>query len=291
MKKIKLIKYLFLILPLFLLTLCLNAQEVSLKLESGKQINGKLLSITIDEVCIDPNGAVSLLSLKANDIITLTFVENGETLNFPITENQIPPKYIDIKQKTFSKGNSSYYNHYYDMYFFGGFSSKKTIDQIYIDLDGDYFTFPMIYKNGGLGGIGLEYLYDSPNNNLDYIIDMEVGLAGAKMLSEMFGEEVELLSGISMSCDVDFNLYPFNARSDKYPTPFVFAGVGFRLIGMEGASETHGALPFGIGFRWQIEDAIAIQLKERFVYSKLQDVDSFILPETRFEIHINLNKW
>jgi hypothetical protein len=285
-------KFLLISISIFFISNIIIAQQVIINLKNGKQITGELISIKTSEVCVDPEGAVSLLTLFSKDIFSLTFSITGETLNFPITEEQIPSELKNSKKEKNLKSKSSYYNHYSEMYLFGGFSSQKTIAYYTLEDDaGNSYTFPMIYKNGGLGGLGLEYLYDSPNKSLDYLIDMEVAFIGAKFLTEMFGEEVELLSGLAMSMDIDFNLYPFQARNTKYPTPFAFFGLGFRLIGMESTSEIHGALPFGVGLRWQLSKGVALQIKERFIYSKLKDVDSFILPETRFELHFNINKW
>jgi hypothetical protein len=81
---------------------------------------------------------------------------------------------------------------------------------------------------------------------------------------------------------------------NNYPSPFVFAGVGFRVLklssGTTAASELHGELPFGLGVRQKISRVVSFAVRERFVYSTLKDVGGFILPETRFELVLSFGK-
>lgn len=286
------IKIVFLLVVLLsCLVESLTAQQVNITLKGGKQIKGGMISCGENEVKVDPEGAVSFLVLKAENIESVELIKTGRTIYFPISKDQILLDFSKVNQRINPVNNSSYYKHYYDFYFFGGFSSQTTVGNFDINYDGLHASFPIIYKNGGLGGIGMEYLYDSPNKSLDYIFDLEVGFLGAKMLTEFEGEELELLSGLSMAMDFDLNLYPFQARNFKFPSPFVFVGLGFRMITMESAEEIHGAIPFGLGFRMQVTNGFAVQIKERFVYSNLEGVDGFILPETRLELHFTMNKW
>jgi len=269
----------------------LHAQPITVKMKTGKQLEGKLISLTATEVQIDPEGAVSFLSLNANSIVSLTFVESDETLNFPITESQIPADLQNTKKQKIFSSNSSYFEHYWGWYIFGGFSSKKTLYTESLYSGGQNYLVDVIYKNGGLGGIGAEYLYDTKNNPLDFIVDAEFAIIGAEFLTNVTGTEMSIMKGTVVTADVGVNVFPFQARNVDFPTPFAFVGLGLRVIGFENASEFHAALPFGLGFRYQVTKEIAIQLKERFIYSTLDDVDNFILPETRLELHFDLSKW
>jgi hypothetical protein len=260
-------------------------------MKTGKQLEGKLISLTVSEVQIDPEGAVSSLRLDTNSITSLTFTEKGETLNFPITEDQIPTGSRYTRNKKVFDSNSSYFEHHWGWYIFGGFSSKKTLYTESLYSEGQNYLVDVIYKNGGLGGIGAEYLYDSKNSPLDFIVDAEFAIIGAEFLSTASGTEMSIMKGTVLTTDVGFNVFPFHARNVAYPTPFAFVGLGLRFIGFDDASEIHAALPFGAGIRYQVTKNIAIQLKERFVYSTLDDADNFILPETRFELHFDISKW
>jgi hypothetical protein len=280
-------------LLIFLLAMAfrLNAQEIKVILKTGKVIEGKLISLTVREVQIDPEGAVSFLSLNASSIASITFRETGNTINFPVTESEIPANLQKTKGKNVSNSNSSYFEHYWGWYIFGGFSSKKTLYSESLYSGGQNYLVDVIYKNGGLGGIGAEYLYDTKNNPMDFIVDAEFAIIGAEFLTNVTGTEMSIMKGTVVTADVGVNVFPFQARNVDFPTPFAFVGLGLRVIGFENASEIHAALPFGLGFRYQITSKMAVQLKERFVYSTLDDVDGFILPETRFELHFDISKW
>jgi hypothetical protein len=269
----------------------LGAQEIKVILKTGKEIEGKLVSLTVKEVQIDPEGAVSFLSLDANSISSLEFTENGQILKFPIAESEIPANLPKTNNKKVSTSNSSYFEHYWGWYLFGGFSSKKTLYTESLYSGGQNYLVDVIYKNGALGGIGAEYLYDTKNNPIDFIVDAEMAIIGAEFLTTVTGSEMSIMKGTVITADVGLNVFPFQARNVDYPAPFAFVGLGLRLIGFEDASEIHAALPFGVGLRFQVTKGIAIQIKERFVYSTLDDVDNFILPETRFEIHFDISQW
>jgi len=267
-----------------------KAQQVMLSLKNGSEIKGKLISIDTSAVSLDPDGQVSFLKISTGKLDSLTILKTGKVLYFPIEDYQIPKDIkLSSKKNALKVPDNSYFNNYYGMYFFGGFSSEKTIDH--------YQTIPFIYKNGGFGGLGVEYLYDTPNSNIDMLVDYEIALMEAKMLTVLNGEKKELMKGSNFTMDVDFNVYPFQVRVKKYPTPFAFAGLGIRIITMNSSNssgtsgEVHGAIPFGLGVRWQLFDGVALQIKERFVYSKLKEVNSFVLPETRFELHFDIGKW
>lgn len=280
-------------LLIFLLAMAfrLNAQEIKVILKTGKVIEGKLISLTVREVQIDPEGAVSFLSLNASSIASITFRETGNTINFPVTESEIPANLQKTKGKNVSNSNSSYFEHYWGWYLFGGFSSKKTLYSESLYSGGQNYLVDVIYKNGGLGGIGAEYLYDTKNNPMDFIVDAEFAIIGAEFLTNVTGTEMSIMKGTVVTADVGVNVFLFQARNVDFPTPFAFVGLGLRVIGFENASEIHAALPFGLGFRYQLTSKMAVQLKERFVYSTLDDVDGFILPETRFELHFDISKW
>jgi len=268
------------------------AQNVFLRLKNGNEIKGKLISISTTEVCVDPEGQVSFLKLPNYKLDSLIIINTNKVIHFPLTNSQIPDELKLASKRSTASPNTSYFNNYYGMYFFGGYSSEIKLDYYNVLLNnGSTITLPLIYNNGGLGGLGMEYLYDTPNNNIDLLVDFEISLMGAKMLTEINEKKIDVLNGSNLAIDVDFNLYPFQARIKKYPTPFVFLGLGTRLINMDSYSEIHYAIPFGVGLRWQIFDGVALQIKERFVFSKLIDYDSFILPETRFELHFDFGKW
>ena len=81
------------------------SQEVIVKMKIGKEIYGTLLSLTTDQVIIDPNGQVTYISFSSKELESLTF-SDGMKLIFPITQEMIPEKYRNKKQNS-SKGYSS----------------------------------------------------------------------------------------------------------------------------------------------------------------------------------------
>lgn len=291
-------KYTFifkLVLSIFLIFFCLisqlNAQQVTIRLKTGKLVTGDLISITTNEVCVDPEGAVSLLRMESISIAQLTLTKKSETFNFPITEEQVLYIFDNRQKRNNTDSNSSYFNHYWGGYFFGGVSSKKTLYTRSVSSGGNTYLVDIIYKNKWLIGGGVEYLFDTRNNPLDFLFDAELALIGAEFLMNTEGVNTSLMTGTVLATDVNFNVFPFQARDVNYPAPFAFIGLGLRFIDFENASEIHAALPFGLGFRYQVTKQMAIQLKEKFVYSTLDDADNFILPETRIEIHFDISRW
>jgi len=272
------------------------SQAVKIKMVNGNEISGILLSITTDRVSVDPEGSVTYLSLSSNELESITFPD-GLILTFPITENKIPEEYKKKQIKRDTDFESHYYSSYFESYYFGGFSSQKTIMQfIYLNDDSTTDIADMIYKNSGLGGVGLSWMDIGKNRNPDWMVDVEFSIYGAEMLAKVHDDEFKLLTGIALCMDMHFSFFPIKARN-KYPSPFIFAGFGCRLVSMSPkgnsnafASEFHGELPFGLGLRQKISKRVAIQIRERFVYSKLKGIDGFILPETRFELFITLSK-
>jgi len=283
------------IICLFLFRSVCYSQEVVLKLTSGKEIHGILLSISTEEVTLDPEGPVTYLSLGAKDIESLTFPD-GLKLVFPITTDQIPEKIRKQKPKKDGDVEAYYYRNFIESYYFGGFSSRVTvlhgqpiaiIPPVYYDL---------IYRNTGLGGLGLAFTSIGRERRPDYMLDLEMSVYGAQMLAKFPNKTDKLMSGTSFDLDCHFTLYPLKERN-LYPSPFVFAGIGGKLITMSptdgeasSTSELHGAIPFGIGLRQKISRGVAFQVRERFLYSKLKGAPGFILPETRFELFIVIGK-
>ena len=271
------------------------SQVVTVKMLNGKEIKGILISMSVDRISIDPDGSVTFLSLASGEMESVTFPD-GVKLTFPITDDQIPPKYKFNKEQKIKDPESRYYKNYYETYFFGGFSSKKTVMEGVLTDGMNTITFDMIYKNGGLGGIGLSWMNVGKNRRPDIVLDYEVSFYGASMYARMNGSDTKLLNGLAICMDLHFSIFPIKARN-KYPSPFLFAGLGARIIGMSAvtggsasSSEIHGEIPFGLGVRQKVSRVIAFQIKERFVYSKLKDVGGFILPETRFEMYITFGK-
>jgi hypothetical protein len=269
----------------------LNAQQITIKLKTGRLVTGDLISINKNELQVDPVGSVSLLRLGSNLIASLTLTKKNETFDFPITEEQVLYILNYRQKRTNNNSNSSYFEHYWGGYLFGGISSKKTLYTQNVSSGGINYLVDIIYKNKVVIGGGVEYLYDSRNNPVDLLVDAELALIGAEFLMNTEGINASLMTGTVLATDVNFNVFPFQARNVKYPAPFVFIGLGLRFIGFENASEFHAALPFGLGFRYQATKRMAIQLKEKFVYSTLDNVDNFILPETRIEIHFDISRW
>jgi len=68
----------------------------------GKEIHGNLLSLSIDQIIIDPDGPVTYISFSSKELESLTF-SDGLKLTFPITQDMIPVKYRNKQQKS-SKG-------------------------------------------------------------------------------------------------------------------------------------------------------------------------------------------
>lgn len=187
------------------------------------------------------------------------------------------------------------YDSYSETYLFGGFSSqKKNIYSGTLTVNGLNYPFSMDYKNTGLGGIGASWLYIGKNRRPDLMLDLEASLYGAKMTTYLDNPPVNVtMSGLALCADMHFSIFPIKARNN-YPSPFVFAGVGFRVLklssGTTSASEVHGELPFGLGVRQKISRVVSFAVRERFVYSTLKDVGGFILPETRFELVLSFGK-
>ncbi|MFZ4522057.1 MAG: hypothetical protein ACOYNC_10140 [Bacteroidales bacterium] len=281
---------------LFLASTVAFSQQVTLKMKNGKEIKGVLLSLETNLVAIDPDGSVTYLSLSSVDLESLTFID-GTVLNYPITQEMIPEKYRNRKVKTSSNSEGHYYKSYVEMYLLGGYSSRTNLMNVDIEFeDGSTDVVSMIYKNGGLGGLGFSWMELGRDRRPDVMVDFELSMYGTKMLMKYHTDEVELMSGLALCMDLHFTIFPIKARN-KYPSPFIFAGIGGRLVGMStsvgessSVSEFHGELPFGIGLRQKITKGFAIQIRERFVYSKLKDADGFILPETRFELVFTIGK-
>jgi hypothetical protein len=200
----------------------------------------------------------------------------------------------ELSDKPKISGGSS--KSYIEYYFFGGFSSKKLVETGVITINDPFYSpasydYEIYYKNGGLGGVGLDWLIIGKDRRPDVTIDLEASLYGAKMTTTI--PEMSLtveMDGLALCSDMHVGFFPIKARN-KFPSPFVFAGLGLRVltlsaddIGGTSATEVHGELPFGIGVRQKISDVVSFQIKERFVYSTLKDVGGFILPETRFEL-------
>lgn len=203
-------------------------------------------------------------------------------------------KELSDTKKTSEKAKKSYSEYY----FFGGFSSKKLVEtgtlQINNYISYDYYNYEIYYKNGGLGGIGIDWLMIGKDRRPDVMIDLEASLYGAKMTTELpdYPLSVEM-TGLALCTDMHFTIFPIKARN-KYPCPFVFVGAGLRVLALsaEGvtAKEYHGELPFGLGVRQKVSEVVSFQIKERFVYSTLKDVGGFILPETRIELVLSFGK-
>lgn len=254
-------------------------------------VTGNLLSINTEEVEVDPEGAVSLLRLNSTSIASLSLAKTGETFNYPISQEIVSSilNVTDNKKSLRTNTNSSYFQHYWGAYFFGGVSSKKTIlsDASSFAVD----RIHLVYRNNAVFGGGAEYFYDTRNNPVDLLIDAEIALIGAEFLMKTEGIEQSIMTGTVVATDINLNVFPFQLKGGNYPAPFAFVGLGFRFIDFEDASEIHAALPFGLGVRYYVTERMAIQLKQKFVYSKLDGVDNFILPETRIEIHFDISKW
>ncbi|MEI6683530.1 MAG: hypothetical protein WCO44_12915 [Bacteroidota bacterium] len=192
------------------------------------------------------------------------------------------------------KPTSFHYRVYNEVYFFGGFSSQKNVLSTSATANGNSYPVDIIYKNTGLGGLGMATLFIGKDKNPDLMVDFETSFYGAKMNAIVDNPPVNVeLAGFAMCLDMHFSVFPIKARN-SYPSPFVFAGAGMRIVKLSyetaSASEFHGELPFGIGFRQKISNSVAFQVRERFVYSKLKDVSGFILPETRFELIISTGR-
>ncbi|MBC8478038.1 hypothetical protein H8D51_00690 [bacterium] len=289
-------RWLSLLILLILIANQAYAIDVIVKLKNDRTIEGILLSITPERIQLDPEGAVSLLTLNSEDIITLTYCDTGEILFFPIADAQIPPEIRKTAKRSFERGKPTYHRNLLEMYFFGGFSSETTIDEVVVYDYGDPYYFPLIYKNGGLGGFGTSIFYDSKKRGFDYLLDIEMSFISAEMKTDMFGTEVGLLDGSVLAIDVDLSFYPFPVRVLKYPTPFLFVGVGLRSVSMSDdygneASESHGAFIFGAGARWQISDSFALQLRERCIRTSLEGVETFTQYETRLEMYFTFERW
>src|SRR5690349_6671738 len=84
-----------------------TAQKISVSLKDGRTVDGNLISINVNEVLLDPEGLVTLLALNSTDISTLTFIKSNKTLNYPISEEQIPGEYKNKKYKPASINDNS----------------------------------------------------------------------------------------------------------------------------------------------------------------------------------------
>ncbi|MEI7663544.1 MAG: hypothetical protein WCK34_15150 [Bacteroidota bacterium] len=275
----------------------LHSQTVTVKMLTGKELHGVLISLTTDEIALDPDGSVSYLSLYTKDLESVTFPD-GMVLKTPITKEMIPSRFQESAKKKKTDHDSHYYTSYTEIYFFGGISSKKTIGSYEVtdEFGQSSGVIDMIYKNGGFGGLGVSFMGIGKNRRPDIMLDLEAAYYHASMIGKFQSQQEELLTGEVLSVDMNFYLFPFKARNN-YPSPFVFAGFGCRLVGMtpvDGSSEEviegHGELPFGLGIRQKISRGVAFQIKERLVYSKLKGVSGFILPETRLELYITVGK-
>jgi len=282
--------------PKYIIFLLLNlnlysfSQHVVVGLTNGTLLAGKLLTISPKQVVLDPEGSVEMLKLFAPEIRTVKFVEEGMVLTFPISEGDIPAKFIRKENRNKSKLKGSYYDNYFGLYVFGGFSSKHTLN-IY---NGSSTAIQTIYKNGGLGGFGAEYMRNYQNRKSEFIFDMDMSLVDTKVL---YNTNSELYSGCTLSFDMDINYYPFQASGKVFPKPFLFCGLGLKAISLQTPDASVLVLenflntPFGFGLRFNLSDNVTFLVRERFITTKLEGVDNFIMPETRFELHFTIGKW
>jgi hypothetical protein len=84
------------ILPLFMMMFlavglsCLAGEPVTVTLKDGTVVRGELIQMTPEKVKIDPEGAVSLRTIKAEDISTVQLTDKGDVYQYPLSSEQIP---------------------------------------------------------------------------------------------------------------------------------------------------------------------------------------------------------
>lgn len=249
-----------------------------------------------------------VVTLKNGNVVRGTIIERSsdQSVKIRTTDNSIFVFRMDEIEKitsepkpvVYGKGTIPAVNRksYTEVYFFGGFSSKKKVMSGTLWVDDGYYQkevpYDIFYKNGGLGGMGVAGLFIGKNRRPDVGLDVEFSLYGAKMITATYSPDVEVvMSGFVLCLDMHFSFFPIKARN-KYPSPFVFAGIGTRIIKLSysgtSVSEIHGEIPFGIGLRQKISRIVSFQIEERFVYSKLKEINAFILPETRFSLILSM---
>jgi len=247
-----------------------------------------------------------VVMLKTGNVVRGTIIERSadQSIKIQTTDNNIFVFSMDEIEKITSEPKPLTYaikaapadnrKSYTEVYFFGGFSSKKKVMSGALYVNGMNIPYDIVYKNGGLGGMGVTGLFIGKNRRPDIGLDLEFSLYGAKMITTTHNPNVEVvMSGFALCLDMHFLFFPIKARN-KYPSPFILIGMGARIVslssGTTSAAEIHGELPFGVGVRQKVSNVVSFQVQERFVYSSLKEVRGFILPETRFSMILSFGK-
>jgi len=257
---------------------------------------------------VPQNTYQDVVTLKAGNVVRGTIIERSadQSVKIQTVDNNIfvfsmdeiekitrEPKPVVYAKKAAPADNRKSYT---EVYFFGGFSSKKKVMSGTLWINDGYYQkevpYDIVYKNGGLGGMGVAGLFIGKNRRPDFGLDLEFSLYGAKMITTTYSPDVEVvMSGFVLCLDMHFTFFPIKARN-KYPSPFIFTGIGTRIVklsyGGTSVSEIHGEIPFGIGLRQKVSRVVSFLIEERFVYSKLKEVNGFILPETRFTFILSM---
>ena len=228
-----------------------------------------------------------------------------KTSNSQVDNNATSPNYIGsseqkkVKNSTQINDNSSKtinYRYYSEIYLFGGYSYLNKVNEGTLLVNGYKYPYKTIYNNGGLGGMGVSGLWIGRNRLPDVMFDVEWSLYSAQTVGTVDRPAVKVeFSGFALCADLHLSIFPIKARN-KYPSPFIFAGIGGRMILMTNndksanAKENHIEVPFGIGLRQKITNGFALQIKERFIYSELIGLGWFFLPETRLELIFDIGR-
>jgi hypothetical protein len=269
------------------------SQWVNVVLNNGIEVRGWMSSYNKNAIILDPDGAIRELRIKRKDIGYFKHADSGEIFVFS-----------DIKSKGFVNHAKHYRNVplyktnaksriYSGFYLLSGYSygNKKFGNIEFLsEQDGVYYSIPLKSKYGPIFGLGFFFLVDTPNNQIDWAFDFEMSFSGKTLLAEQMGQEVKLTSGTITSLESCFSLFPLNKRNRSAFSPFLNAGGGFAFggFGDSSFSETRLKYVLGFGYKWQISNACAIQIKQRFVGSRSSYSNSFFVPETRIEFYISL---
>ncbi len=269
------------------------SQWVNVVLNNGIEVRGWMSSYNKNAIILDPDGAIRELRIKRKDIGYVKDAGTGEIITLSsnksnnFVKNATRHKYIPLYN---TKVKSRIYS---DFFLVSGFSygNKKFGNIGFLsEQDGVYYSIPLKSKYGPIFGLGFFFLVDTPNNQIDWAFDFEMSFSGRQLVAEQMGQDVKLTSGTITSLESCFSLFPFNKRNRSAFSPFLNAGGGFAFggFGDSSFSETRLKYVLGFGYKWQISNACAIQIKQRFVGSRSSYSNSFFVPETRIEFYISL---